>query len=337
MTAVQVLFRVEASEILGLGHLSRCRSLALELARRFLCSPIFATIQTKTAKSFLDGLGVTIIHPDQLSGKHEFDVAITDIPGLCLNEQRWLGELASLHVGINDDDPGPFAYDILIRPNLLDLPIPATEKKTCDYWKGREYIILHPDFALRRPSSAGRLKVENMLVCFGGSDPAGLTLRVIPILAQVVQDVNVHIVLGSAFTGKEAVSALIAAMPNVSLTVNCSTIAEALSRADVALISGGTLMYEACVLGVPTLVLCQNEPQHQEAEILAGGGAVINLGMHSQVNDERIVSAIKIMLGDTAQRQRLSVTARRLVPSNGTSHIGSKIARRLAWNQALKR
>jgi spore coat polysaccharide biosynthesis predicted glycosyltransferase SpsG len=149
--------------------------------------------------------------------------------------------------------------------------------------------------------------------------------------------VNVHIVLGSAFTGKEAVSALIAAMPNVSLTVNCSTIAEALSRADVALISGGTLMYEACVLGVPTLVLCQNEPQHQEAEILAGGGAVINLGMHSQVNDERIVSAIKIMLGDTAQRQRLSVTARRLVPSNGTSHIGSKIARRLAWNQALKR
>lgn len=327
---MRVLFRVEANETLGLGHLSRCRSLALELVQRFPCCPVFAITQTQTGQSFLRGLRASIIQPGQLLGGDEFDVVITDIPGLCLNEQKRLSGVASLHVGIDDDNAGPFAYDILIRPNLLDLPLPmAPQKKAFDYWKGKEYIILHPDFAIWRPSSVGRKKVENILVCFGGSDPAGLTLSIVPVLRQLVQDIQIRIVVGAAFKNIEGIKSAVANKPNMTLSVNCMNMAEMLSLSDIALINGGTLLYEACALGVPAIVVCHNELQQQEAEVLARMGAIINLGTYSQVTNQNINYEIRKLIDNTTQRQRMFEAAKRSITSDGTGRIVSNIIARI--------
>lgn len=328
---MQVLFRVEANKVLGLGHLSRCRSLALEFVRKFSCSIVFAITQTKIGKEFIDGIGATVVQPDELSSNRRFDVVITDIPGIGLDEQERWGDVASLHVGINDEDPGPFAYDILIRPNLLNLPRPIAEKKNFGYWKGKEYIILHPDFGVWRPCFTSKRKVENILVCFGGSDPAGITLRIVPILRQWVSDIHIRIVVGAAFANMEAIKSIVANKSNMTLSVNCSNMAKMFFKADLAFISGGTLIYEACALSIPAIVVCQNELQHREAEIFARAGAAINLGVHSQAEDQDIVSAIRTMAGDKAQRQKMSWAAQRLVSSDGTGRIVSKIAGRLGW------
>ena len=328
---MQILFRVEASETLGLGHLSRCRSLALEFVRKFSCSIIFAITQAKIGKEFLDSIDATVVQPDELSNNSRFDVVITDIPGIGLDEQERWGGVASLHVGINDEDLGPFAYDILIRPNLLNLPHPIAKKKNFGYWKGKEYIILHPDFGLWKPYFTSKRKVENILVCFGGSDPAGITLRTVPILRQLVSDIHIRIVVGVAFANMEAIKLIVANKFNMTLSVNCSNMAKMFSNADLAFISGGTLLYEACALGVPALVLCQNETQHWEAEIFARAGAAINRGVHSQAEDQDIISAIRTMVGDKAQRQKMSWAAQRLIFSDGTGRIVSKIAGRLGW------
>lgn len=334
---MQVLFRVEASKTLGLGHLSRCRSLALEFVRKFSCSIVFAITQVKIGKEFLDGIEATVVQPDELSSNRRFDVVITDISGLCLDEQERWGGVASLHVGINDEDPGPFAYDILIRPNLLDLPRQVFEKTSLDYWKGKEYIILHPDFGLRRPDFTTNRKVENILVCFGGSDPAGIILRVVPILRQWISDIHIRIVVGAAFANMEAIKSIVANKSNMTLSVNCSNMAKMFFKADLAFISGGTLLYEACATGVPALVLCQNELQCQEAEIFARAGAAVNLGMHNQADDQDIACVIKTIISDTTQRQRMSAATRRLVSPDGTRRVVSKIAGRLGWTRYLEK
>ena len=58
----------------------------------------------------------------------------------------------------------------------------------------------------------------------------------------------------------------------------------------MAIFSAGRAMYEACVMNVPSIVICQNEREltHSFANIENG---IINLGLASTLSDERIMEA----------------------------------------------
>ncbi len=321
---MKILFRVEANKAIGLGHLSRCRSLALEIFNKFGHESIFAVQQKNLAENFLAGLRAQIVHPDEIYANMKFDVAITDIPSLSLPDEEKITRLALFNVGINDDGTGPFSYDILVRPNLLNTPTPIGLKSHFECWKGREYIILHPDFAERHTSFTVRSAIRKIIVCFGGSDPSQLTLRAIHALDRNAGDAEVVFILGPAFDHREALEEMIRGHIKMKLKVNCPTMAEEFASADIAVISGGTLLYEACAIGVPSIVICQNEEQYQEAKIFHKAGAIINLGGQSKIDDTNIFPAMAAIL-DKRIRQKMSEIAREMVYPDGTRRIVSKI------------
>lgn len=322
---LSVVFRVDADERLGLGHLSRARSLMLALSAKVACKFSVATNSSGLVREFLLGVDVDLLSPMELSGAKLADIVIVDVPNIGTQVGKSLQGLANLLVVIDDDGPGLAHQDVLVRPNLLNLPLPAGMSLE-NYWSGRDFIILHPEFArLARQSRSGVKKVKELLVCFGGSDPSGLTSKILPALRQLSQDVTTHVILGAAYSQAQNIMAQTRDDQRFVVTKNSSDMAQRIMRADVAIVSGGTLLYEVCALGTPAVIISQNDAQIAEAGICAAVGAVVSLGDVRTARNEDVLATIDRLLNDNDLRRSMSHMGKATVSAMGAEHIASRL------------
>lgn len=319
-----ICLRVDADEKLGLGHLSRCRSLMLAFSSLAECNFSVVSNKKDIVKKFIPNINFNLFDVDNpFEGQH-FDLAIVDVPNIA-NKKRHFQGFADLIACIDDEGQGVNCQDIFIRPNLLNLPKPSKILSE-NYWSGSDYIILHPDFVHQAQQKKVRSgEVKEMLVCFGGSDLCGLTLRAIPLLKKLDNEINIHLVLGAAFQWRKEVLSALENKSCFKVTHNISNMAHALWNSDVALISGGTLLYEACSLGTPSVVIPQNKSQDVEASICHDAGAVINLGVNEAVSDDKILVALQQIIKDASLRANMESKGKEVIPSDGTMRIASKL------------
>ena len=134
-----------------------------------------------------------------------------------------------------------------------------------------------------------------------------------------------HVVLGAAFQWCDKVSALLNQDPRFLVSCNLPNMAKAFWRSDVAVISGGTLLYEACSLGVPSIVISQNQGQEEEAIRFQEAAAIINLGVNEAVSDEEIFDALRHLILSHSLRKTMSRSASQFVSADGTKRIVSSL------------
>jgi spore coat polysaccharide biosynthesis predicted glycosyltransferase SpsG len=325
----KILFRFEVDEQVGLGHLCRCRAIAIEFAEHADVEIVLSSLREDLVQSAFGGVGYKLVSPGDIFGEALFDVAVVDVPDFSWQAQQSLNSVCKLFIGIDDSGAGPFVYDVLIRPNVLPLPAAQMSKVGAEIWAGKDYIVLHPAFAKLKPKSDKWKKAKDILVCFGGSDPAGLTLRVIPVLRQLPVDIRINVVIGQGFLQPEKAVDLIGGDRRFRVLLNISDLAGMFNICGAALVAGGTLMYEACSLGVPSIVVCQNEEQKQEAAIFAGQHALLNLGSAADVSDNIIINAVEKVCCDIDLRKELSRNAKEMVPRAGVQRVTTMILGKL--------
>ena len=191
-------------------------------------------------------------------------------------------------------EPRLWILDRLSNENLSHLPgnvitfedtsqYQADVKIDALYADGSDWCVLRPEF------TAGdyqvRDTVENVLLLFGGTDPAGLGDRLFPIVADMVP-----------------AATQIKPGDNVS-------VAAAMHEADLLITSAGRTVYEAAAVGVPTIVLAQNlrETTHQHLGMEHGN---IYLGLGDLVSDQAIIDTIRTVSDNKGLRSDLSERGR---------------------------
>jgi len=306
---LSVLFYISASNNIGLGHLVRCNSLAAATTLPD-CNPpydiefTFAAEDTELAKE-VTGEFYTVISPSEAI-LNSYDITICDYLELSLKKQHALKSNCKLLVGINDSDHGPFAFDMLLRPNVLGLPKPVFENKTAEIYEGAEFTLLHPLYIMGRQmddefKTEFDERVDSIVVCFGGSDPANLTMRTVEALTNALRECIVHIVTGAGYAHLDELKQLLDKDKTFKFMHihNLPSLNPLLSGAKLAIISGGTLLYECCATGTPALTICQNQEQSDEADLFAAKGTAFNLGVHSNVSIPDItIEAAKLMMNE---------------------------------------
>ena len=88
---------------------------------------------------------------------------------------------------------------------------------------------------------------------------------------------------------------------------------------DILVTSAGRTVYEAAAVGIPTIVLAQNQRETTHAHLQE----TINLGLGAFVPDEHIVRTVDTLSGMMGLRREMSLRSRRLVDGLG----GRRIAR----------
>lgn len=328
MTRAKILvsFRVRAGPATGMGHLMRCCALAVAFQRLSNVRCFFEREVLDLARNILANRGVLA---EDAAGAQEVDVLVADIGPLDTTMVQSLRQFGRVVVSIEDTPHPVVLADVLIRPNTLPLRDP----------KGAAAVLAGPDFLLlfpmeEPPPRPFRPQVQRVLICFGGSDPADLSRRTARILARFGRRADYRLVIGPHYGPREDLRSLVREMHSFTLLERLYSLADEMAMSDLALISGGTLVYEACALGRPALVISQNEEQAKEADHLALQGAIEHAGSHDGLSDQEILVAIRDLWDDPHRRAALSTSAARLIPRDGAERAAAAILEHLNIQEA---
>lgn len=135
-----------------------------------------------------------------------------------------------------------------------------TRGNTLEFW-GPKYIILRPDFLSFQKKEIH--EIHNILLIFGGADPANLTLSVLEMLLKSARNYTIKVILGVANKRKEKIDALLKTENGMNVKVfdNVLNTADLMYHSDLVLVSPGISFFEALVSGTPVICFHQNEFQ----------------------------------------------------------------------------
>ncbi|WP_119072838.1 cytidylyltransferase domain-containing protein [Aggregatilinea lenta] len=312
----KIVFRVDGSPWMGLGHVYR----ALSLAGRLLDHELLFVMDADLP------LGVDLVrgafYPvqaftgDPLPAIREAgaQIVVNDILDTEVAYIRALRDMGLFVVNFEDLGPGNHAAHLVINA-LYDPRFPEAHM----VW-GPPYADLRDEFATA-PVKVVEPDVRRVLVTFGGADPADLTAKTLRVLGTMPGDFEIEVVLGLAYGPREDLRVQAAALgPRVTVAEQVRDMSRRMHAADLVITSAGRTVYEVAAIGTPCIVMSQNAREQRHLFALAENGFV-NLGLGADVPDETLRDAVARLVGDYTQRQQMSARMLAADIRGGTGRI----------------
>jgi UDP-2,4-diacetamido-2,4,6-trideoxy-beta-L-altropyranose hydrolase len=291
---MNIVFRVDSSLQMGIGHVMRCLALAQVLKENgvnveFICRKHEGSLIDKIRSSGFVVHELKVFEEtkvgNKLSHSHWLGATQQQDADDCINilkaekidwliidhyalDGQWQKRLKPYYeklMVIDDLADRKHQCDVLLDQNFgrssqdyKDL-VPTSAK----FLMGSKYALLRPEFEKHRQYSLNRrkdAKFKKLLVSMGGADPDNITGKVIERLqvARLPKDVVITIVMGK--TAPHLANVITSAnklsyMSEVKVKVDVDNMAELMANADIAIGASGATTWERCCLGLPTIQL----------------------------------------------------------------------------------
>lgn len=355
----KVVIRVDASLEMGMGHLMRCLALAGALAHDGAKVSFLLRSHAANLARLIEGEGHAVrllpdpghrseeavatgtAHAHWLPTTWQEDAeqtleaieSIGQIGWLIVDhyalDARWeqmQRKRAPRILAIDDLADRPHDCDILLDQNLvleMDSRYRGLLPATCKPLLGPRYALLRPEFAKQRKLLAERSgEIDRILVCYGGSDPGNETAKALAAIKTLsAGSLAVDVAIGLTNPHADAVSTLCRELPRTELFRGANNMAELMARADLAIGAGGSMCWERCSLGLPTIAVHIADNQIGALTALARAGAVAYLGSGPSVTADQIEGSVKLMVENPAQTRLMGETAQALVDGEGSERV----------------
>jgi UDP-2,4-diacetamido-2,4,6-trideoxy-beta-L-altropyranose hydrolase len=311
---MRVIFRADASVMIGTGHVMRCLTLA-EVLRDAGASCAFVIrnhlghlgdwiAERGFDVKLLDppiGQGGTAppVHaswagvPWQQDAEETRAVMGVDVDWLVVDHYAfdacWQRAVAGSEMRImviDDLADRPHEADLLLDQNLgreasdYDGLVP----ERCQRLIGPRYALLRPEFAAARAASlAGRLgrPLRHILITMGGTDAIDATSYVLDALrgAALPDDAHLTVVMGRNAPALARVQSFAAEMPwPTEVAVDVADMAELMAEADLAVGAGGGTTWERCCMGLPSIIVQTADNQKELVRALVAQAVSPDVG-----------------------------------------------------------
>ncbi len=289
----KIMFRTVGKMQLGMGHIYRCLTLAYKLTGHDI---VFVT--DKDSDIGIDKINesnfplIVVKDDDEFEAvldRERPDILVNDILDTSLAYMTMVNRYAKRVVNFEDVGPGAKYADAVI--NAL---YEKGEKLHNEYY-GSKYFCIRDEFLEEEPSEFSE-DVENVIVIFGGADPSDLTGRLYKVAGQLHKEfpgIKFHFLVGFAYGHKDKI--VTDEENNIYVHIDAKRVSSYMSKADLAITSQGRTVFELASMGVPSVVLAQNE---REAEHVFAGiqNGFINLGIGKEQDDSTIISTIRWLI-----------------------------------------
>ena len=291
---MKVVFRVDASLQMGIGHVMRCLPLANELKQQnheiiFICRELTGNLISLINHSVLvlpknDNFQSDSLYLNWLGATQEQDAeqTIKVIPkntNLLIVDSYALDEIWHKQLRpytkkimvIDDLSDRQFECDVLLNQNLGTQIEDYKDKvpNDCELLLGCDYALLRPEFPNLREKALIKRKntkeIKNILISMGGSD---ITNKTYDILQDISDDLNIVVVLGGSSPHNKMIISYAKDKENIKVLIDADNISGLMFDADLAIGAGGSTSWERCCLGLPTLLYVLAENQRKIAENL---------------------------------------------------------------------
>lgn len=244
-------------------------------------------------------------------------------------DRRWEKELRP-HVGrimvIDDVADRPHDCNLLLDQNLyadMKNRYNGLVPDHCIRLLGPKFVLLRSEFteSLRDMRSRDG-SVKRIFVFFGGSDPSNETTKALKAMQLLDRpDIAVDVVTGAASPHQMEIRALCDLLPNATYHCQVNNMAELMAEADLAIGAGGTVTWERCFLGVPTLVIAIADNQVETSEHLSDSGCVWYIGKAATVTIELLAERVHQVLLEPVAVARTSVICKSIVDDLGCKRV----------------
>lgn len=315
MAGLHVAIRVEAGGRIGVGHAMRCATLGAALiSAGHRVTVVSASLPDWVAERYRSAGAVIERAPTP-----PVDVWVVD--GYELGDE--LEALASSGiavVAIDDNHELPVAAARLVVNQNLHASADLYHDVGLDV-----RLLLGPSYAMirRDVTSIDRSTHDDartILVSFGGTDPAGLTLPVVTALVGVA-DVAVVVALGADHPHRPHVEDLVERHAD-RVRFDAGDLIDGLRSADVAAIGGGSTLWEVASLGIPAVaaVVADNQEAGTAAAQAAGfvDGVDVRDGDRSAAD---VAEAVLALLDDPERRAAMARAGRTLFDGRGAERV----------------
>ncbi len=323
-----IVFLIMAGKEIGAGHYKRSQALKNEFKSHNVSLYILDLNRELDIKELV---GKVLFDYDELFDilvKNRPEMLIVDMPIRHYNHQvlKKIREKLIKVVLIDDDKEcsNEEIYDLMFACSMRFHNILSTNK-IC---YGPKYMIINPSFSSFINSHREVTeRIQKVLLSFGGSDPNNITSQVLDYInSSKLTTGNLHI---SVILGQfaEDISRVFTLKGNhdTSFYRNVTDMPNRLWDTDLAIISGGMTLYEACCTGTPTITINQTDEQNAEAEIFDQLNSVYNLGKHNQISVDDF-NRVMELLDDKSKRIILSNSAKQQIDGEGIERIKKKIS-----------
>lgn len=287
----RILFRTAGYQKIGMGHVYRCLTLAYKLIGHDLLFVLDQKSDMGIQKMEEAFFPMRVVADDAeyetVLRDYAPDIVVNDI--LNTSEELVLLEKKYAPRVVNFEDVGPGARHADAVINAL---YENNKKKMNNVYEGIRYFCIRDEFLEETPKKFSA-EAKNIMIIFGGADPANLTGRLYEIcklLHQKRRELEFHFITGFAYEHKDKV--VTDEENNIYVHHDVKRVSAYMCKADLAITSQGRTIYELASMGVPAIVMAQNE---REAEHVFAGiqNGFINLGLGEKTDAITIIQTIK--------------------------------------------
>jgi spore coat polysaccharide biosynthesis predicted glycosyltransferase SpsG len=335
MTREPVLFRVDGTRRTGWDSLSRCLVLANALQRRRRPCHFLSQLEPTTAAAAIRRGGNDWLDADAPAGTAEDLEELTQevrrlrpaavVVDTASSGPDYLAELAALGplvVSIDHLAPHRFSSRLVINPtlgpNLEDYEVcPGSQ-----ILLGRRYALVRPEIRRTRPARAQEPPAPFRVLLALGDDPNRQTLRIVELLLQLPRVEHLDIIARPYHPDLPDWQALAETHDQrVSVALEPAEVAARVARCHLALCDSNAWSLEFACVGVPMLLVVQNESHWPTAQRLEEEGAALCLGWHESVTDTTIRTAVQNLIDDPQERQVMARCGRAFIDGRGPDRL----------------
>lgn len=313
----RILFRVDGYRELGLGHIYNCLTLAEHMKN---CQVLFVLHKRSD-------LGVKKI----ADSKYKYHVIETDkdIPAIIteFNPDIWVNDCLDSDesfirmvknsvprvVTIEDRGTGIKVADIVINALYEDM-----EEK--NVYSGWQYACLRKEFLDSEPI-VFREKVSNVVILFGGTDPSNYNKMLYKVIMEIgsrYHDIRFNFITGFGYDAEKN-GIITSEEDNIYVYSNVKRVSKYMKEADIAITSQGRTIFELAAMGVPSIVLSQNEREqtHTFAQMEHG---FLNLGLRD-VSADLVKNTLDWLINTPPIRRNMHDLMLRLPMKSGVERV----------------
>lgn len=334
----RIVIRADGSRLIGMGHLVRQATIA-EFLIKCGAEVIFCIRDFKEGVLFLQKKNL-VVKTMSIAVKKNPDIIINLEPDIVIHDfletdiaymEKLKKELPKcFFVGFDDLGEGGVLHHVLFDANRVPVEKEVVWDKNnlqAKRFFGANYIILREEIT-QVAATDKKIKVEakDALVLFGGSDPAGLTLKLVMDWIKDMPDIIFRVVLGPGMRDKHIVETHL--VDNVVFYENIDAVqmANLMKDADLAIASGGISMFELACVGVPSIVLAQNKAEIVNMHLFAEKQIIIDMGLGLDVEKNTVVATILATAANFTLRKQMSYSGKKYVDGQGLIRIVEVLA-----------
>jgi UDP-2,4-diacetamido-2,4,6-trideoxy-beta-L-altropyranose hydrolase len=330
-----IAIRLDADNRIGMGHAVRCSVIAREMMRRgYDC--VYYCRTNDAISGYLVAEGIPLIDVPLMPLMDEakwlakevstYDAVILDSYEFTDEYIQTINSVGNVLCCIDDNADHTYGCDIILNQNLYAEELAfKTGSLVSEFMLGGAYCLLREEFRSVVPITIQPV-TRRIFMCFGGSDGLDYTAQATGIIHEI-PDAELTVVLGPAALGAGASSneELIDHPPrNVDVYHDPPSMSELMANCDIAVISSGSMVYEAASLGIPMVVIVQADNQKRIARYLDKNEAAVAF-VDVPPDRNELYESVSVLIHDFDRRQRMHDISPGLVNRNGVSEVADYI------------